>query len=192
MYKVKTFTEKPDLELAKTFLASGDFLWNAGIFVWRTKSIIDSFEKILPEISELFDGAKTAFNTEKEKKAIELIYPLCVSISIDYGILEKADNVYVIPSAFGWSDLGTWGSAYENLEKDYLDNAVAATDNVILFDSVRNVVHSNGKKLILLQGLEDFIIVDTNDALLVCKKDKEQHIKEYLAEIKRNKGDKFL
>lgn len=191
VYKVKTFTEKPDMELAKTFIASGDFLWNAGIFVWKTKSIIPAFEKHLPEIHEIFDGAKKAMNTNKEAEAIELIYPLCVNISIDYGILEKADNVYVIPSAFGWSDLGTWGSAYENLEKDYMENAVAA-DNVILFDSTKNVVHSNGEKLILLQGLDDFIIVDTKDALLVCKKDKEQHIKEYLAEIKRNKGDKFL
>lgn len=191
IYKVKTFTEKPDIELAKTFIASGDFLWNAGIFVWKTKNIIPAFEKYLPEIHELFDGAKAAMNNDKEKKAIDLIYPLCVNISIDYGILEKADNVYVIPSAFGWSDLGTWGSAFENLEKDYMDNAVAA-DNAILFDSTKNVVHSTGDKLILLQGLDDFIVVDTADALLVCKKDKEQHIKEYLTEIKRNKGDKYL
>jgi len=191
IYKVKTFTEKPDLELAKTFLASGDFLWNAGIFVWQTKNIIASFEKYLPEIHEIFDGAKNAMNTEKEEEAIELIYPLCANISIDYGILEKADNVYVIPSSFGWSDLGTWGSAYENLEKDYNENAVAGK-NVILFDSTKNVVHSNSEKLILLQGLDDFIVVDTPDALLVCKKDKEQSIKEYLSEIKRNKGDKYL
>jgi mannose-1-phosphate guanylyltransferase len=191
IYKVKTFTEKPDLELAKTFITSGDFLWNAGIFVWKTKSIISAFEKYLPETHELFDGAKKVMNTEKESDAIELIYPLCVNISIDYGILEKADNVYVIPSTFGWSDLGTWGSAYENLEKDYMENAVAG-NNVILFDSTKNVVHSNGEKLVLLQGLDDFIVVDTKDALLVCKKDKEQHIKEYLAEIRRNKGDKYL
>jgi mannose-1-phosphate guanylyltransferase len=191
IYKVKTFTEKPDLELAKTFITSGDFLWNAGIFVWKTKSIISAFEKYLPETHELFDGAKKVMNTEKEADAIELIYPLCINISIDYGILEKADNVYVIPSTFGWSDLGTWGSAYENLEKDYMENAVAG-NNVILFDSTKNVVHSNGEKLILLQGLDDFIVVDTKDALLVCKKDKEQHIKEYLAEIRRNKGDKYL
>lgn len=191
VYKVKTFTEKPDLELAKTFLASGDFLWNAGIFVWKTKSIIEAFEKYLPEVFEIFDGAKKAFNTEKEKEAIELIYPICANISIDYGIIEKADNVYVIPSSFGWSDLGTWGSAYENLEKDYNENAVTG-DNVILFDSTKNVVNSNGEKLLLLQGLDGFIVVDTKDALLICKKDKEQHIKEYLAEIKRNKGDKYL
>lgn len=191
VYKVKTFTEKPDLDLAKTFIASGDFLWNAGIFVWQTKNIIIAFEKYLPETHELFAGAKKVMNTQKENEAIELIYPLCVSISIDYGILEKAENVYVIPSSFGWSDLGTWGSAYENLEKDYHDNAVAG-ENIILFDSNKNMVHSNSDKLILLQGLHDFIVVDTKDALLVCKKENEQNIKEYLAEIKRNKGDKHL
>lgn len=191
IYKVKTFTEKPDIELAKKFLISGDFLWNAGIFVWRTESIISAFEKYLPEIHEIFDSAKKALITPGEKAAIDLIYPQCVNISIDYGILEKADNVYVIPSTFGWSDLGTWKSAYENLEKDYLENAIAG-DNVILFDSTKNMVHSNGDKLILLQGLDDYIVVDTKDVLLVCKKEKEQHVKEYVAEIKRNKGDKYL
>lgn len=191
IYKVKTFTEKPDLELARTFIASGDFLWNAGIFVWQTKNIITAFEKYLPEIHELFDGAKTTMNTENEKEAIDIIYPLCVNISIDYGILEKADNVYVIPSSFGWSDLGTWGSAYENLEKDYHQNAVAG-NNVLLFDCSKNIIHTNNDKLILLQGLDDFIVVDTSDALLICKKEREQNIKEYLSEIKRNKGDKYL
>jgi mannose-1-phosphate guanylyltransferase len=191
VYKVKTFTEKPDIELAKKFLISGDFLWNAGIFVWRTESIIMAFEKHLPEMHEIFDGAKKELITSGERAAIDLIYPQCVNISIDYGILEKANNVYVIPSAFGWSDLGTWGSAYENLEKDNLENAVAG-DNVILFDSTKNMIHSHNDKLILLQGLDDFIVVDTEDVLLVCKKEQEQHIKEYVAEIKRNKGDKYL
>lgn len=191
VYKVKTFTEKPDLELAKAFIASGDFLWNAGIFVWQTKNIIAAFEKHLPEMDELFEGAKKAMNSDLEKDAIELIYPLCINISIDYGILEKAENVYVIPSSFGWSDLGTWGSAYENLQKDNNENALAG-NNIILFDSSKNIVHNNSNKLLLLQGLEDFIVVDTKDALLVCKKDNEQSIKEYLIEIKKNKGDKYL
>lgn len=191
VFKVKTFTEKPDLALAKTFIASGDFLWNSGIFVWQTKNIINAFEKYLPEIHEVFETEKDLFNTPDENAAIERIYPLCVNISIDYGIIEKADNVYVIPSSFGWSDLGTWGSAYENLEKDYLENAVAG-NNVMVFDATKNVVHADNKKLILLQGLEDFIVVDTKDVLLICRKDKEQEIKEYLAEVKRNKGDKFI
>lgn len=191
VYKVKTFTEKPDLPLAKTFITSGDFLWNAGIFVWQVKNIVAAFEKLLPELNELFEAEKTRFNTEAEKEAIDRIYPQCVNISIDYGIMEKADNVYIIPSSFGWSDLGTWGSAYENLPKDYLENAVAG-DNVVVIDATKNMVHVDNKKLVLLQGLDDFIVVDTPDVLMICKKDKEQEIKEYVAEIKRNKGDKFL
>lgn len=191
VYEVKTFTEKPDKELAKAFIASGDFLWNAGIFVWQTKTIIKAFEKYLPEIHEVFEGSKDSFNTPREGLAIEEIYPLCVNISIDYGIIEKADNVYVIPSSFGWSDLGTWGSAYENLEKDYLENAVAG-NNVIIFEANRNIVHADHKKLLLIQGLDDFIVVDTKDVLLICKKDKEQEIKNYLADVKRNNGEKFL
>lgn len=191
IFKVKTFTEKPDKELAKAFISSGDFLWNAGIFVWQVKSIIQAFEKLLPEIHEMFFAERSNFNTPLEKEAIERIYPQCVNISIDYGIMEKADNVYVIPSSFGWSDLGTWASAYETLEKDYLENAVAG-NNVVVIDAQRNMVHVNNEKLVLLQGLEDFVIVDTDDVLLICKKDKEQDIKQYVAEIKRNKGDKFL
>jgi len=191
VYKVKTFTEKPDKELAKTFMASGDFLWNAGIFVWQVKSIIQAFEKLLPEIHEVFYVERSHFNKSTEKEAIERIYPQCVNISIDYGIMEKAENVYVIPSSFGWSDLGTWASAYETLEKDYLENAVAG-NNVVIIDAQRNMIHANNEKLVLLQGLEDFVIVDTEDVLMICKKDKEQEIKQYVAEIKRNKGDKFL
>ena len=191
VYKVKTFTEKPDLSLAKTFISSGDFLWNAGIFVWQVKNIIKAFEKLLPEIHEVFDAEKQHFNTKKEQAAIDAIYPQCVNISIDYGIMEKADNVYVIPSSFGWSDLGTWKSAYDTIEKDYLGNAVAG-NNVVVIDATKNMVHTDNKKLVVLQGLDDFVIVDTKDVLLICKKDKEQEIKEYVAEIKRSKGDKYL
>ena len=191
IYKVKTFTEKPDKELAQTFIASGDFLWNSGIFVWQVNNIIKAFEKYLPEIHEIFEAEKQNFYTENEARAIEQIYPQCVNISIDYGIMEKADNVFVIPASFGWSDLGSWTSAYDNLEKDYLGNAVAG-NNVIVIDAINNMVHADNKKLVLLQGLEDFVIVDTKDVLMICKKDKEQEIKEYVAEIKRNKGDKYL
>jgi mannose-1-phosphate guanylyltransferase len=191
VYKVKTFTEKPNLELAKTFLSSGDFLWNAGIFVWQVKNIISAFEKYLPEMYDVFAADKEKFNTPQEKKALEHIYPLCTNISIDFGIMEKADNVYVIPSSFGWSDLGTWNSAYENLEKDYLGNAVAG-DNVVVIDATKCMVHASPEKLLVLQGLDDFIVVDSKDVLLICKRDKEQEIKEYVAEVKRNKGDQYL
>ncbi|MBC7850869.1 MAG: mannose-1-phosphate guanylyltransferase [Chitinophagaceae bacterium] len=191
VFKVKTFTEKPNLELAKAFLASGEFLWNAGIFVWQVKNIITAFEKHLPEMFDVFSAEKEKFNTIDEAKAINAIYPQCTNISIDFGIMEKADNVYVIPSSFGWSDLGTWNSAYENLEKDYLDNAVAG-ENVIVFDTHRCMIHNNNDKLVVVQGLEDYIVVDTTDVLLICKKEKEQDIKEYVAEVKRNKGERYL
>jgi len=191
VYKVKTFTEKPNLELAKTFVTSGDFLWNAGIFVWQVNTIITAFEKYLPEMYEVFFAEKEKFNTPDEEKSLNEIYPLCTNISIDFGIMEKADNVYVIPSSFGWSDLGTWNSAYENLRKDNSGNAIAS-DNVISIDATNCMVHAPKEKLLLLQGMDNYIIVDTSDVLMICKKDKEQEIKEYVAEVKRNKGEKFI
>lgn len=191
VYKVRTFTEKPDIELARTFFASGDFLWNAGIFIWTVKDVLHAFELYEPEMFDLFSGEKDNFNSQNEAHAIDRIYPLCTNISIDYAVMEKANNVYVIPSSFGWSDLGTWNSAYDNLEKDYLGNAVSA-NNVIVIDAVKCMVSAPEDKLLVLQGLNDFIVVDTNDVLLICQKEKEQEIKEYVAEVKRNKGDKFL
>jgi mannose-1-phosphate guanylyltransferase len=191
IYKVKTFTEKPNLELAKTFLSSGDFLWNAGIFVWQVKNVMKAFEKYQPEMYELFDNEKANFNTANENDAINRIYPLCTNVSIDFAIMEKADNVFVIPSSFGWSDLGTWNSAYDNLDKDYLGNAVAS-ENVIVIDATKCMVSAPHDKLVLIQGLDDCIIVDTKDVLMICKKEKEQAIKEYVAEVKRNKGDRYL
>ena len=191
VFKVKTFTEKPDIELAKTFIASGDFLWNAGIFVWNVNDIIHAFEQYQPEMYELFAVEHDNFNTTHEYEAIERIYPLCTSISIDYAIMEKADNVYVIPSSFGWSDLGTWNSAYENLEKDHLGNAVSA-NNVVVIDAVKCMVSAPPDKLLVLQGLNDFIVVDTPDVLLICQKEKEQAIKEFVSEVKRSKGDMYL
>jgi mannose-1-phosphate guanylyltransferase len=191
VHKVKTFTEKPNLELAKTFLSSGDFLWNAGIFTWKVKNVLAAFEKFLPEMYEVFAAEKDKFNTPEEAAAIENIYPQCTNISIDFGIMENADNVYVIPASFSWSDLGTWNSAWENMEKDYFNNAVAG-DHVMIVDARNCMVHVPDNKLVLLQGLEDYIIVDTKDVLMICKKEKEQEIKEYVAEIKRNKGEKYL
>jgi len=191
VYKVKTFTEKPNKELAQTFIASGDFLWNSGIFVWQVNRGIDAFQKHMPEMYELFAAEHEKWNTEEEKPLLEAIYPQCTSISIDFGVMEKANNVYVIPASFGWSDLGTWNSAWDNMEKDYLENAVAGT-NVIVFDTTKCVVHVPNGKLVVLQGLDDFIVADTKDVLLICHKEKEQDIKEYVAEVRRNKGEKFL
>ena len=191
VYKVKTFTEKPNKELAQTFIASGDFLWNSGIFVWQVKRGIYAFQKHMPEMYELFAAEEEKLNTAEEKAVIVNIYPQCTNISIDFGVMEKANNVYVIPASFGWSDLGTWNSAWENMEKDYYENAVAG-NNVIVFEATKCVVHVPDKKLVVLQGLEDYIVADTKDVLLICQKDKEQEIKNYVAEVKRNKGEKFL
>ncbi len=191
VYKVKTFTEKPNIELAKTFIASGDFLWNAGIFTWKVKNVVAAFEKYIPEMHEVFAAEKDKFNTSEEKEAIERIYPQCTNISIDCGIMEKADNVYVIPASFAWSDIGTWNSAWENMDKDYFGNAVAGK-KVIAVDARNCMVHVPDNKLVLLQGLEEFIVVDTKDVLMICRKEKEQDIKEYVADVKRNMGDKYL
>ncbi len=191
VYEVKTFIEKPDIELAKTFLASEEFLWNSGIFIWDVKTILAAFEQFQPEMFELFAAEKNNFNTPEEKAALSRIYPLCINISIDYAIMEKAENVFVIPAAFGWSDLGTWNSAYNNLVKNKNGNVITS-DNVITFDSKNSFVSAPEEKLLVLQGLDDFIIVDTNDVLLICKKEKEQQVKEFLAEVKKKKGDKYL
>lgn len=191
VYKVKTFTEKPNKELAKTFLASGDFLWNSGIFIWKIKNGVEAFHKHLPEVYEVFHSEKEKLNSGEEKQVLESIYPQCPNISIDFGVMEKADNVYVIPASFGWSDLGTWNSAWDNMEKDYFENAVAG-QNVIVFDTNKCVVHVPDEKLVVLQGLDDYIVVDSKDVLLICHKEKEQDIKEYVAEVKRNKGERYL
>ena len=191
IYMVKTFTEKPNQEIAKAFIASGDFLWNAGIFTWKVKNIVAAFEKYAPELYDLFAAEKDKFNTPEEKAVVENIYPQCTNISIDFAVMEKADNVYLLPATFGWSDLGTWNSAWENMDKDYFGNA-AVGKNIMVVDAGNCMVHVPDNKLVLLQGLNDYIIVDTKDVLLICKKNKEQEIKDYVAEIKRNKGDKFL
>jgi len=191
VYRVKTFTEKPSLELARTFLKSGDFLWNSGIFIWNVRTAMEALEKYLPEMNEVFSLAKDAYNTDREKEVIAHLYTQCGNISIDYGIMEKAKNVYVIPAFFGWSDLGTWESAYENSEKDYLGNSVFG-NNVMIIDASECMVKAPNDKLVVLQGLEKFIVVDTPDVLLVCERNREQQIKEYVAEVKRNKGERFL
>jgi mannose-1-phosphate guanylyltransferase len=191
IFKVKTFTEKPNAELASAFMISGDFLWNAGIFIWKVKNILTAFEKYEPELYEVFAAEKDKFNTKLEQEALEAIYPQCTNISIDFAVMEKAENVYITPATFGWSDLGTWNSAWENKDKDYFGNAVVGK-NVMVVDANNCIVHVPDNKLVLLQGLKDYIVVDTKDVLLICKKDKEQEIKEYVAEVKRNKGDKYL
>ncbi len=189
--KVKTFTEKPDLEIAKQFLESGDFYWNSGIFIWSLSSILTAFEKFLPDMAELFAQGKTAYNTPDEATFINRVYQVCTNISIDYGIMEKAKNVLVVLSDFGWSDLGTWGSLYTHLDKDAQQNAIVG-DNVLQYESKGNVVHMPKDKLVVIQGLTDYIVVESEGTLLICKKIDEQKIKQFVNDIKVNKGEGFV
>jgi mannose-1-phosphate guanylyltransferase len=190
-YKVRTFTEKPSIDLARTFLASGDFLWNSGIFAWNVQSIMTALREFLPELNDVFLQATDVYNTPKEHDTMARLYPHCISTSIDYGIMEKAKNVFVMPANFGWSDLGTWESAYDNAEKDSHNNAVLGS-NVMMFDTTNCMIKTKNDKLVVVQGLDKYIVVDTPDVLLICERNKEQHIKEYVAEVKRSKGDKYL
>ena len=191
-HKVKTFTEKPTLEISKTFIQSGDFLWNAGIFVWSAKAIVKAFDTHLPEMHEIFTSAKPYYNTDKEKTHIDKAYQHCINISIDYGVMEKADNVYVLPSEFGWSDLGTWASIYDLAEKDYVGNAVIPSDKVIMYDSSNCMVNVPGEKLVILRGLHDFIVVESNNTLLICPRDQEQSVKQVVADVKSKFGAKYI
>ncbi|MDB5006094.1 MAG: mannose-phosphate guanyltransferase, partial [Mucilaginibacter sp.] len=191
-HKVKTFTEKPTIEIAKTFIQSGDFLWNAGIFVWSAKAIVKAFNSHLPEMYDIFAEARPVYNTADEKSRLHNSYMQCTNISIDYGIMEKADNVYVLPSEFGWSDLGTWASIYELAEKDYVGNAVIPSEKVIMYDSSDCMVNVPGEKLVILQGLHDFIVVEANNTLLICPRDQEQNVKKVVADVKQKFGTKYI
>ncbi|MFC2151528.1 mannose-1-phosphate guanylyltransferase [Bacteroidota bacterium] len=191
IYKVKTFTEKPNKDLAKVFFESGEFFWNAGIFIWSLNSIMNAFKSYLPEVDSLFNEGIDLFNTEKEQEFISETYTECKNISIDYGVMEKADNVYVYGSNFGWADLGTWGSLHENITKDKNKNSIIGS-NVFSYELKNCIVNVPKEKLVVLQGLEDYIIVESDDILLVCKKEDEQEIKQYVNDIKLKLGEKYL
>lgn len=189
--KVKTFTEKPDLSLAEQFIASGDFYWNSGIFIWSLKNIQHAFQAYLPEMYLAFSEGLGKYGTRQEAAFIENTYATCNNISIDYGIMEKADEVNVVLSDFGWSDLGTWGSLHTHLKHDEHGNGVVGK-NVMLYDAQDNVVHMPDDKLVVIQGLKDFIVVESKHTLLICKKEDEQKIKQFVNDIKINKGEAFI
>ena len=189
--KVKTFTEKPNIDLAKFFFQSGEFYWNSGIFLWSLSSITTAMEKYLPEVSSVFKEGLKVYNTSKEQAFIKKTYAECRSISIDYGVMEKADNVYVLCSDFGWSDLGTWGSMYENSNKDENGNVVIGK-NMFIYNSNNCIFNLPEKKVVVVNGLNDFIIVDSDNMLLICKKDEEQQIRQFVNDIKIQKGDEYI
>lgn len=188
---VKTFTEKPHLELAKFFIKSGDFLWNSGIFLWKQKVIDKAISIHLPELHNLFMENKSLFDTYEEKTIINRIYSNSKSVSIDFGVMEKEKDVFVLQTNFGWSDLGTWNSLYTLQEKDSEQNVIVGK-NLQLEQSTGNYIYSDSHdKVLLLRDLEDFIIVDTEGALLICKRENEQEISELLNEAKLKFGDRI-
>lgn len=191
IHKVKAFTEKPNIDLAKMFVKSGEFVWNSGIFMWNVNSIMDAFKKYLPDIRQKFDEGKDIFNTAKEKKFIDASFPFCPSISIDYGVLEKADNVYVNISNFGWSDLGTWGALHEISDRDENNNANLHC-RTLYVESNDNIVAMSEDKLVVLQGLEDYIVAESDNVLMICKKSEEQRIKHFVTDVKFRYGDEFV
>ncbi len=181
--KVSQFREKPDYQMAKSFLNSGNFLWNGGIFIWSVKAITEAFEKFQPRMSGLFIKGFESYNTAEEKSFIEENYALAENISIDYAVMEKAKNVYVLPVTFDWNDLGTWGSLHEKLDKDENNNAVVNA-TVLLQNATSNIISTSKDKLVIIDGLEDYIIVDKDNVLLIYPKSKEQEIKGIVSKIK--------
>jgi len=191
LYKVKIFTEKPDLEMAKVFIDSGEFFWNSGIFIWSLSSILEAMDLHLKDVSSLFERGAKLYNTEDEVHFINKTYSECKGISIDYGIMEKAQNVFVLTADIGWSDLGTWGSLYENKEKDEEGNVISG-DNILTYDTQNCIVDISDQKVAVLQGLDGYIIAESNDTLMICKKEDEQQIKQFVTDVRIKKGDSLV
>lgn len=187
--KVKTFTEKPNSKLAKTFLESGDFVWNSGMFVWKAKGIIHAFEKYMPELAEVFEEGIQYFDKEKEEAFIKKAYSLVKNISIDYGVMEKADEVYMVMGDFGWSDLGSWTSLYENKPKDKFNNVLDA--NALLYDTENCYIKVDTDKLVVVEGLNNYLITESDNVLLICKLDGDKKFRVFVNDAK-GKGEDFV
>lgn len=176
--KVDAFKEKPNLETAKSYLAEGGYFWNAGIFVWNVKMVVNTIEKLVPDLAKVFDRIEPHFYKNDEQNVIDELFPTCPNISIDFAVMEKSKDVFVYPASFGWSDIGTWGSLYTHIEPDENGNAVIG-ENIKMVGSGNCIVRSFGKKKVIVQGLDNYIVVDDNDCLLICKMQDEQLIKEW-------------
>lgn len=188
--KVRAFTEKPELELAKVFVESGDFLWNSGIFIWNLRTIRAAFREFLPEMVDKFLAGEDSMGTDHEESFIQEMFPTCPNVSIDYGVMEKAKNVCVIPSDFGWSDLGTWGSLYELSDKDENRNVTLHAD-ASYYDSKGNIVTLPEGHLAVIQGLEDTIVAESDGVLLICKREAEQQIRQFCMDAEVKYDGKF-
>jgi mannose-1-phosphate guanylyltransferase len=182
-FKVKTFTEKPPLELAKVFVESGEFFWNSGIFVWSLPAIRQALQTLLPEVDSLFQKGAGVYNTPEEPSFIRKVYAECRNVSIDYGIMEKADNVYAFPGDFGWSDLGTWESLYLQREKDAHENLIDAAQALLHKTSNSTISVSDKRKLVVIEGLNHYLVVDTDDVLLICPRNDEEDLKQIMKKV---------
>ncbi len=191
LYKVKIFAEKPDIQMAKLFIESGEFFWNSGIFIWSLPAITEAFDLYLPDVSSLFEKGMKLYNTDDEVHFINKIYSELQAISVDYGIMEKAQNVFVLTADFGWSDLGNWGTLYENRKKDEAGNVVRG-DNVLTYDTKNCIINISGEKIAVLQGLDGYIVAESNDTLMICRKEDEQQIKKFVTDVRIKKGDSLV
>lgn len=191
IYKVEQFREKPSLQKAQEYLSDGNYLWNAGIFIWKASAIINALKKYTPDIYHLFESGSAYYNTPEEQAFIDENYSRSPNISIDYAIMEQADNIYTIPANFGWSDLGTWASLHETADKDSENNVIAARQ-INLKDTQNSIIHINTNKLAVIRGLDNFIVVDDGNALLIYPKDQEQEIKEVVKQMSESYGDRFI
>jgi mannose-1-phosphate guanylyltransferase len=187
--KVKTFTEKPHLELAQMFFESGDYTWNAGIFVWSAKSLTDAFSEHLPEMAEAFNDAQNCFFTSNEQESLAKAYTQCRNISIDNGLMEKAENVYMVKSDIGWSDLGTWRSVYDNSELNEDRNSIDG--NVLTYDTSNCIIKTPKDRLVVVNGLHGFIVSEFENVLMICKLDDEQRVKQFVADAEE-KGHEYI
>lgn len=187
--RVKCFTEKPDLELATVFVQSGEFFWNSGIFIWKVRDIVAAVQRWLPDHHALFSSIIDDLGTPSEEQAVERVFTQCRPVSIDYGVMEKADNVYVRCGDIGWSDVGTWGSLYQLSEKDECDNAKPAK-SCFTYDTHNSIISLPKDKVAVINGLDNYIVVDTEDVLMICPRSEEQSIRKYLDEVRYRLGDK--
>ena len=188
---VASFREKPSLDVAQEYLAAGNYLWNAGIFVWSVSTIVDSMRSYVPDLAAKMDLMAEAFGTPGEAAAVAEIFPTCEKISIDYAVMEKADCIYTVPGDFGWSDVGTWGSVYQHSRKDRYANA-APSDNCFFYDTRSSIVSLPNEKIAVISGLKEYIVVDTEDVLMICPRSEEQRIKKFIDEVKFQKGEKHI
>lgn len=178
IFRVDSFCEKPDLQTATKYVAENNYFWNAGIFIMSAATMVNAFRVYQPAIAKIFESMRSIFGTEKEREAIDLRYPECENISVDYAIMEKAEEIFVCPADFGWSDLGTWGSLREETKQDLYGNALIG-ENIHMIESRDNIVHTTEERKVVIQGLEGYIVVEKDDVLLICKLSEEQRIKQF-------------